>query len=198
MQPAREASSANLWRAGIPGRRTNLKPLTASLFFMAIVAAMGYELSQDVLRASRLSDDLRDSEERMNLAAEAANLGMWVWDVARDEIWMTDKGRALFGFPPETRVDYAALILRVHPEDRAARAAAIRRALETRGEYAIEYRVLLPDGTLRWIGTRGHCMNVRDPKGIRLLGVSTDVTVQKQAQDALRCRPAPPSRLRAN
>jgi two-component system sensor kinase FixL len=44
---------------------------------MAIVAAMGYELSQDVLRASRLSDDLRDSEERMNLEAEAANLGMW-------------------------------------------------------------------------------------------------------------------------
>jgi PAS domain S-box-containing protein len=186
MQPAREASSANLWRAGIPGRRTNLKPLTASLFFMAIVAAMGYELSQDVLRASRLSDDLRDSEERMNLAAEAANLGMWVWDVARDEIWMTDKGCAFFGFPPETRVDYAALILRVHPEDRAARAAAIRRALETRGEYAIEYRVLLPDGTLRWIGTRGHWMNVRDPKGIRLLGVSMDVTVQKQVQDALR------------
>ena len=161
-------------------------PITASLFFMAIVAAMGYELSQEVLRASRLSDDLRDSEERMNLAAEAANLGMWVWDVARDEIWMTDKGRALFGCPPETRVDYAALILRMHPEDRAARAAAIRRALETRGEYAIEYRVLLPDGTLRWIGTRGHCMNVRDPKGIRLLGVSMDITVQKKVQDALR------------
>jgi two-component system sensor kinase FixL len=173
-------------------------PITASLFFLAIVAAMGYELSQDVFRASRLSKELRDSEERMSLAADAANLGMWVWDVARDEIWITDKGRALFGFPPEARVDYAALILRVHPEDRAARAAAIRRALETKGEYAIEYRVLLPDGTLRWIGTRGHCMNVRDPKGIRLLGVSTDVTLQKQAQDALRCRPAPPSRLRAN
>ena len=161
-------------------------PITASLFFMAIVAAMGYELSQDVFRAARLSDDLRDSEERMSLAAEAANLGMWVWDVVRDEIWMTDKGRALFGFAPETRLDYAALISRVHPEDRAARAAAIKRALETQGEYAMEYRVLLPDGTLRWIGTRGHCMNVGDPKGIRLLGVSMDVTAQKQAQDALR------------
>jgi two-component system sensor kinase FixL len=61
-------------------------PITASLFFLAIVAAMGYELSQDVFRASRLSKDLRDSEERMSLAADAANLGMWVWDVARDEI----------------------------------------------------------------------------------------------------------------
>ncbi len=50
----------------------------------------------------------------------------------------------------------------------------------------MEYRVLLPDGTLRWIGARGHCINVGDPKGIRLLGVSMDVTAQKLAQDALR------------
>ena len=161
-------------------------PITASLFFMAIVAAMAYELSQDLFRASRLSDDLRDSEERMSLAAEAANLGMWVWDVGRDEVWMTDKGRALLGFAPDTRLDRAALIARVHPEDRAARDSAIRRALETKGEYSVEYRVVLPDGTLRWIGARGHCMNVGDNKGIRLLGVSMDVTAQKQAQDALR------------
>jgi two-component system sensor kinase FixL len=161
-------------------------PITASLFFMAVVAAMGYELSRDVLRASRLSDDLRDSEERMSLAAEAANLGMWVWDVARDEVWMTEKGRALLGFAQNTRLDAAALISRVHPEDRAARAAAIKRALETQGENAIEYRVLLPDGTLRWIGARGHCIHVGDPKGLRLLGVSMDVTAQKLSQDALR------------
>jgi two-component system, LuxR family, sensor kinase FixL len=161
-------------------------PITASLFFMAIVMAMAYELSQDLFRASRLSDDLRDSEERMSLAAEAANLSMWVWDVARDEVWMTDKGRALLGLAPDIRLDRAALLSRVHPEDRAARDSAIRHALKTKGEYSIEYRVVLPDGTLRWIGARGHCMNVGDNKGIRLLGVSMDVTAQKQAQDALR------------
>ena len=54
----------------------------------------------------------------MSLAAEAANLGMWVWDVVRDEIWTTDKGRVLFGFAPDERLDYAALSTRVHPEDR--------------------------------------------------------------------------------
>jgi PAS domain S-box-containing protein len=137
-------------------------------------------------RLKRAERSLRDSGERMSLAAEAANLSMWVWDVGRDEIWMTDKRRALFGFAPDTRLDRAALISRVHPEDRAARDSAIRRALETLGEYDIEYRVLLPDGTLRWIGARGHCMNVGENKGIRLLGVSMDVTAQKQAQDALR------------
>src|SRR6266403_4023247 len=120
-------------------------------------------------RLKRAERSLRDSEERMSLAAEAANLGMWVWDVGRDEVWTTNKGRALFGFAPDTRLDRAALIERVHPEDRVARDSAIRRALETKGEYSIEYRVVLPDGTLRWIGARGHCMNVGDNKGIRLL-----------------------------
>ncbi|MGA8655046.1 MAG: PAS domain-containing protein [Chthoniobacterales bacterium] len=135
------------------------------------------------LRRRRLAESsLRDSEERMSLAAEAANLGMWVWDVMRDKVWMTDKGRTLFGFAPDTGLDNAALIARVHPEDRAPRAAAIERAIETQGEYSMEYRVLLPDGALRWIGTRGHCMNIEDSKDIRLLGVSMDVTAQKQAE----------------
>jgi len=137
-------------------------------------------------RLKRAERSLRDSEERMSLAAEAANLSMWVWDVVRDKIWMTDKGRALFGFGPDARLDNATVISRVHPEDRAARAAAITRAIETRGNYAMEYRVLLPNGTLRWIGARGHCMNVGETKGTRLLGVSMDVTAQKQAEDALR------------
>ena len=139
------------------------------------------------LRRRRLAErSLRDGEERMSLAAEAANLGMWVWDVVRDKIWMTDKGRALFGFAPDTGLDNAALVARVHPEDRAARDAAIRCAIETQGEYAMEYRVLLPDGTLRWIGAHGHCMNVGDSKGTRLLGVSMDVTAQKEAQERFR------------
>ena len=130
-------------------------------------------------RLKRAEGSLRESEERMSLAAEAANLGMWVWDVVRDKIWMSDKGRALFGLARDTRLDDATLIARVHPEDRAARATAIQARVETQGEYSMEYRVLLPDGTFRWIGARGHCMNVGDSKGTRLLGVSMDVTRQR-------------------
>jgi PAS domain-containing protein len=73
---------------------------------------------------SKAEEALRASEERVNLAAEAANLGMWVWDLVRDEVWMTDKGRALLGLAPDTRLDSAALVARVHPEDRAAQDAA--------------------------------------------------------------------------
>jgi PAS domain S-box-containing protein len=137
-------------------------------------------------RRKRVERSLRESEERMSLAAEAANLGMWHWDLVSGEIWMTDRGRALVGIGPETRLDNRTLTSRVHPEDRVVRNAALKRAIETRGEYAMEYRVLLPDGTLRWIGARGHCMNVGDNKRTRLLGVSMDVTAQKQAQERFR------------
>jgi DNA-binding NarL/FixJ family response regulator len=54
---------------------------------LAIVAAMGYELSLDVLRAARLSDDLRESQQRIALATHAANLGIWVRDLVRNEVW---------------------------------------------------------------------------------------------------------------
>ena len=53
---------------------------------MVVVVAMGFELSQEIFRAARLSDELLESEERLSLAAEAANLGLWVWDGARDKI----------------------------------------------------------------------------------------------------------------
>jgi PAS domain S-box-containing protein len=99
---------------------------------------------------------------------------------------MTDKGRALFGIGSDERLNYAAFVARVHPEDRATRDEAIRRALEPHCEYSMEYRVILPDGTIRWIEARGHCVDVGESKNIRLLGVSMDVTAQKLARDTLR------------
>ena len=71
---------------------------------------------------------------------------------------------------------------RVHPEDRAAREGAIAQALETRGEYEMEYRVQQADGTARWIHGRGRCVAPDDGTGPKLFGVSMDVTARKQAE----------------
>jgi len=168
-----------LWQS----HRTFILVVTGAIFFEA--ALIGGLVAERFWRR-RAEVSLRQSEERMSLAAEAANLGLWFWDVGGNQIWMTDKGRALFGFTPDEPLDYAALTARVHPADRPARDAAITGALKTKGEYAMEYRVVLPDGGLRWIGARGHCTNNGDTNGIRLLGVSMDVTAQKQGQEALR------------
>jgi PAS domain S-box-containing protein len=118
----------------------------------------------------------------MGLAAEAANAAMWVWDVSADDLWMTEHGRSLFGFKPDARINFAATMDRVHPEDRAARESAIKRALETQGGYEIEYRLLEPDGVVRWINGRARCVEPNDGTGLKLFGVSMDVTARKQAE----------------
>jgi PAS domain S-box-containing protein len=134
------------------------------------------------LRRRRLAEAaLRESEQQMGLAASAAELTMWTWDILRDQIWMSDKGRALFGIAPDTRLDNAALTARVHPEDRAARDAAIRRALEAPSEYANEYRVVHSDGQLRWIAGRGR-VEFGGGKPLRMRGVSLDITERRQAE----------------
>jgi two-component system sensor kinase FixL len=111
---------------------------------------------------------------------------VWELDTATNEIWMSDSARALFQFDSETRLNHALLQDRVHPEDRALRDSAVKGAIETRSEYEIEYRLLLPDGTLRWIGARGRCVTGENGEGTRLIGVSIDITSQKQAQDLFR------------
>jgi PAS domain S-box-containing protein len=132
---------------------------------------------------------LREFEERVVLAAEAAHLGVWEMDTTTNELWMSDGARTLFQFDSETRLEHASVQDRVHPEDRALRDSAVKHAIETQGQYEIEYRALLPDGTLRWIVSRGRCVTGENGTGSRLIGVSIDITPRKLAEaDALRHR----------
>ncbi len=126
---------------------------------------------------------LHEFEERVTLAAETAHLGVWELNTETKELWVSDKVRELLQFQFEGPVTYAEFKDRVHPEDRAMTNAALERAIETQGGCEIEYRVLLPDGTVCWMSGRAHC--VSDEKGnlTRLLGVSMDVTERKQAQE---------------
>ena len=138
-------------------------PFFLCFAYSGIVAAMAYELSNDMAQAADVARqlqtseiNLRETQERMELAASAAELGMWMWDIARDEIWITDKGRALFGFAPSEKLDFDRFRSVLHPEDRESVLQAVENTLRTGAEYEAEYRVILPDGQLRWIAGRGH------------------------------------------
>ena len=140
----------------------------------------------DVTDLITKDEALREFEERVVLAAEATHHGVWELDTTTNELWMSDKARSLFQFDPDGRLDEAMHQARVQPDDRALRESAVKHAVETQGEYAIEYRVVLPDGTLRWISERGRCVTGKHGKGKRLIGVSVDITQQKEAQDLFR------------
>ncbi len=165
-------------------------PMTVSLFYLILVAAMAYELSHDLARAAALARQLQESEaglrqfeERVALAAEAAQLGVWEFDMTTQRIWVSDKVRQLFQFPPTGDITYAEFQKHVHPDDRGTRDQIMRRALRTQSGYETEYRILLPDGNLRWIGGRARCLPEGDGKSMRLVGVSMDITERKQAQE---------------
>jgi len=165
-------------------------PFFLSFAYSGIVAAMGYELSYDLLHAAQLARqlqaseaELRETQDRMELAANAAELGMWMWDIVRDEVWITDKGRALFGFAPLEKIDFNRFRNRVHPEDRESVLRAVEKSLRTGAEYESEYRAVLPDGQVRWIAGRGQVEFNDDGQPVRMRGVSVDITKRKQAEE---------------
>jgi PAS domain S-box-containing protein len=147
---------------------------------------MACEMSFDVRRAAQLSDDLRESEARMTLAAEAAGVGVWLWSVARNQVWGSERWLRLLGFAPDATVSFENVIQRIHPDDRELVERGVRRALANRSDYMADYRVVLPDGTQRWVVARGRVYPDANGKPARMLGVTIDITHRKRVEAALK------------
>ena len=132
---------------------------------------------------SRQSEaELRESEERLLLAAEAAHLGVWIRDLTRNDIWATDSWRALFGFTKSERLDLDGILLRLHPDDREMVQCTLASALEGDGRYEMDYRVVLPGGQIRWIASRGRAQFNGAGTPILVRGVSLDVTERRKTE----------------
>src|SRR5947208_5570525 len=161
-------------------------PFFLGFTYTAVVAAMGYELSSDMARGARLAHELELSDKRLSLAADSAGLGLWEWDIVRNEIWITDRGRSLFGFGASEKLDFDRFRSRLHPEDRKSVLNGVENSLRTGAQYQYEYRVVLPNGQLRWIAGRGHVESNGDGQPVRMRGASLDITKRKQAEEQLR------------
>ncbi|QJR10460.1 Adaptive-response sensory-kinase SasA [Usitatibacter rugosus] len=131
-------------------------------------------------RRTRAESTLLENEQSMKLAADAANLSMWSWDIVRDRISrVSSPGH----FPRETDIGISlgTFLAAIHPEDREAVRLAVRRALDGDGRYESEYRVVDSAGNVHWYAGRGRVE--RDPlKPLRLLGVTLDITQRKLAE----------------
>ncbi len=143
----------------------------------------------DVTELMTKDEALRQSEERMRLAAAAVNLGIWEWHLATNEIWATNARRAVLGWPSTGKVTFEDFISQVHPEDRSRIRQTINEAVCDGKDYESEYRLVLPDGIVRWMSTRGSIQFDNAGRPSRLLGISIDITARKQAElDAQRGR----------
>ena len=157
-------------------------PFFLCFAYTAIVAAMGYELSSDMFHAAQLTRKLKESEDRLALAAESAKFGVWEWNLNKDEVRVTPSHRELLGFAPLGAIRFENFISRVHLEDRDRVQQAIQNAIEQRKVYDSEFRVVLRDGSVRWMASRGTVQINGYEKPMRIVGVSIDVTARKEAE----------------
>ena len=162
---------------GTSGRQHDEAHLSFAQELAAIVAPIIVN-ARLVKRQSRAEEALRVSEERLRLATEAGQLGIWDWNISSDRIVWSDRVYELHGIDREKfggRVeDFAAL---VHPEDRGRVGRAIETALQQADTYEVEFRILIGDST-RWLATRANV--IRDPAGapVRMVGATYDITAR--------------------
>ena len=145
----------------------------------------GHDVTDRVLA----EEQLRLSEERLRLALSAADgVGTWDWDVTADLVRADPTFARLYGVPVSRAASgapIAAFTRNIHPEDAERVGEAIARTLEACGDFAAEYRLLMEDGTVRWVFARGRCTLAENGINHRFPGVVIDITARKQGEEAL-------------
>ena len=128
-----------------------------------LLRSVGLQNARSVLQARQRAEQalreaqsaLRESNERLQLALAAGHLGDWTWDVATDEVSLSERAARIFGFPRERVVTWTALRELLHEDDRERARVAVEAALAQRADYDIEYRVRVAPGELRWVAATG-------------------------------------------
>jgi PAS domain S-box-containing protein len=135
----------------------------------------------------RETEALRTSEERLRLAVTGGNVGIWEWDVGTNRLVWSDQLKAMFGWPTEADdLTLKMFMDAIHPEDRFRVDAALQRSLAERSNYEVEYRILQPNGSLRWVAAKGCGEYDANGAAMRMMGVALDITERKRAEDMLR------------
>ncbi|NJK56984.1 MAG: PAS domain-containing protein [Pleurocapsa sp. SU_5_0] len=136
----------------------------------------------------QIESELSNQEERLNLATDAAGLGMWFWDLTKDHLEWTDRCKSLFGLKPDVEVTYELFISTLHPDDRDRTNKAVQQALASKTEYNVKYRTVWSDGSVNWIAAKGRGFYNSEGEPIRMMGVAQDINQQEQSKQALEAR----------
>ena len=154
--------------------------------FSALQGILIVGLLLNRLRLRLAHDRLRTSEEGMSLAASAAKLRFWVWDIPRDEVRASESDWSSGNWHSAHPVHFDRFIDVVHPDDLGSLRQAVRGALEGDGQYETEYRVMAPDSTVRWIAARGRVEFDQHGKPRQLRAISIDITERRRGEDEAR------------
>jgi two-component system sensor kinase FixL len=138
------------------------------------IASIAIERQQDHIRS-------REREARISLAAESADLAFWVLYPEQNTAWMSEKGRAMYGFTAHEPLTREVFLSRIHPDEQVALQTAFEQARASQQTFEIEHRIVLPYGKTRWVITRGRCFCDEHGDVLEIICVTIDLSAQKQS-----------------
>lgn len=131
--------------------------------------------------------EIQDYAERLTLALQAARMGSWDWNLLTNTLFWTPYHEMIFGYEPGmAQRSYDDWASRVHPDDLPMVEQIWQMALANREDYSCEYRLVLPDGQIRWVDSVGRAYYNAEGEALRMAGMTLDITSRRQAEDALR------------
>lgn len=168
------------------------RPLRTATLISSVQAALRARQRQWEVRellAERKANEraLAESEERLRLATEAANVGTWDFFPLTGELIWNDRCRAHFGLPTDAAVNYDVFLRGLHPDDRLVTDTAVAAALDPSGDGSlnIEYRTVAPsDGTERWVAAKGRA-RFEAGRAVRFTGTTLEITDRKRTEQEL-------------
>ena len=177
-----------IWELFQRNENIGLRTLRLLVAIVAILCLASAAYIKEYLARRELDFHFGLANDRLRLAMEASASVGWDFEVKSGRhVWFGDL-QTIFGIASDTYVTTGEDFTRyVHPEDRTRVSEAIADARQNKKLYAAEFRVLQPDGTVRWLGSRGKFYYARNGNAERMLGVSLDITDRKLAEEALSC-----------
>lgn len=128
-----------------------------------------------------IASRLRASEERLKLAMDASQTGIWEWDVASGRLTWSNQLKKIYGLHPDTKVTYELYMSYVHPEDRPEKERIIKKSMRDGSSYSIEHRVIWPDKSVHWVLGQGKAY-LENGKPVRMVGTSILIDERKTAE----------------
>lgn len=141
---------------------------------------------EDITRRKMAEEALQIANERLEMATEVSNLGIWDFDLINNSIYWDDKIYEIYGLdpgqPPPSIPNWLQM---VYPDDQHYIDKALKEINTKAGKYDLEFRIVRPDGEVRWIEAVGQLFKNIQGKPVRMVGVNNDITSRKKAEEEL-------------
>jgi|GEM_PF-2248197 len=160
------------------------KPYEFSNDEIMLASTIGSHVAASAARHASLRA-LAERELRLRLATQAAQMGVWEWDIQQDRVSWSDRMYQILGLPAGSRMDRKAATDLIHPDDVDRVSDAVDKAVQTRGACREEFRVRLPSGEYRWVSIAGSVISDEHGRPDRLLGTMVDITESMRIRQTL-------------